>query len=142
MLYTDTSINDVHGRGIIGLGFALGVPIQFGEPDLDRLIDDRSLSTQSVVEMLLRIGAVNTEVPAFANKTTNELKTTRGTIDYRNDWGFGMDLELNVPISEKLGYIIARGQINADFDPNPWFIQLGYTIPLSTFVEGVTGGAK
>jgi hypothetical protein len=50
-------------------------------------------------------------------------------------------VELNVPITERLGYLVARGHMNSGFDPNPWFIQLGYTIPLSSLVSSFTSGS-
>jgi hypothetical protein len=67
------------------------------------------------------------------------VETQDGVPEFEGKWGFGLDMELNIPVTRDLGYVVARGTLNAGFDPNPWSLQIGYTIPLSTLVRGLTG---
>jgi hypothetical protein len=141
MFFTDENINDVHGRGIFGPSFVFGIPVKYTTPDPRQQVDPTVVENDPVIELLARLGAVVAEVPQFKSKDTDELKSEHNQVLYSADWGLGLDVEFNVPITQKLGYIMARGQINAFFDPNPWFISLGYTIPLSTITSAITTGA-
>jgi hypothetical protein len=140
---TDSSINDVHTRYLFGLGYVMGVPL-FSPPTATAASEtDPSKSapetTAPIVEMVARFGAVNVEAPRFIDDVTREVKVENEAPHFQGRWGFGMDLELNVPIAERAGYIMARGSLNAGFDPNPWGFQIGYTIPLSTLASVVRG---
>lgn len=140
MAFTDDQINDVHGRGIGGLAFVFGVPLTFTSSDPRDEVDPTVVPNAPVAELVTRLGAVIAETPQFVNKSTNELVNEHGNAAYEAEWGFGLDIELNVPITERLGYLMARAQVNSGFDPNPWFISLGYTIPLSTMASAITSG--
>lgn len=140
--FTDENINDVHGRGIIGAAFVFGLPVKYaGAQKLDAF-DPSRIENESVIELLARFGAVVAEIPDFTGVYTNELQSEFNQVSYSSQVGIGLDVEFNVPINERLGYVFARGQINALFDPNPWFISLGYTIPLSTITSAITSSAS
>jgi hypothetical protein len=169
-LTTDTDSVDVHGRYLVGPALAVGVPLlRLPQPandkggddekddaddekdDADR--DDADTKNDSkaadssdlpkpggIVEMVARLGAVNIDVPSFKNHKTREVETENDLPDFSGEWGLGLDLELNIPIAERAGYITARASINEFITPAPWGVQLGYTIPLSTLTGLVTGG--
>lgn len=40
-----------------------------------------------------------------------------------------------MPLSPTAGYVFLRGALNSGFDPNPWSLSFGYTIPLSTMAK-------
>ena len=167
---TDTESVDVHSRYLIGPAFVFGVPLWRvperkeeeqgsgqGEGNGEGEGTDRKagaanalsaddtppaedLKPGGIVELVARLGAVNVDVPRFVNSTSREVVVENGQADFSGEWGLGFDLELNVPITERTGYITARASINEFITPNPWGIQVGYTIPLSTMVGLATGG--
>jgi hypothetical protein len=163
-LATDRDISDVHPRVLIGSAVAFGVPFRFletdeedddqgedGEPDLDSvernefvrradalLSDDAK--ADPIVELVARAGAVYVETPQFISKKGRMVEVENDVPKFEGDWGFGFDLEMNVPVPGNMGYIVSRGSINAGFDPNPWLIQIGYTIPIGRLAEALTAG--
>ena len=126
-LTTDKEVDDIHARVFVGPALALGVPVKMGEG-------------YPIVEVVARAGAVRVETPVFASKATRELEIEHGRPDFRGGWGFGMDVDFNVPVPNDLGYLMLRGRLNSNFDPNPWSVTLGYTIPLTKIFEGFAGG--
>lgn len=159
-LTTDTDSVDVHGRYLVGPALAVGVPLMWIRPNQDRDDDDQedakpnpeATATTSkaptpvptpelagIVEVVARIGAVNVDVPSFKSTTGRQVELTNDQPDFSGEWGLGLDLELNIPIAERWGYITARATINEFITPSPWGLQFGYTIPLSTVTGFVTG---
>jgi hypothetical protein len=146
---TDTNTVDVHSRYLIGMGAAVGVPLLLvpqATPKATEKAGESDGASQpaptpkpgGIVEMVARLGAVNVDVPHFKNGATREVDVKNGEPEFSGQWGLGLDLELNVPIAEKMGYIVARASINEFITPSPWGIQVGYTIPLSTLVGFAT----
>jgi len=124
---SDNSANDVHQRILAGMSLSFGVPIDYA-------------GTVNVVELVARIGALNDEVPVLVrpgDPNDNEVIQSNGVVRFEDDWGWGFDVEFNVPVSRPLGYIFLRGGLAGDIDPNPWFIAVGYTIPLGTLAGGI-----
>lgn len=141
-LNTDSGMTDTHGRYLLGVSTALGVPFQLtGGASPSNSANGITAHAEPVAELLIRVGAVNLETPTFLNKDSRQVEVQNEVPAFRSHWGLGADLELNVPITEKLGYVMARGQINSGFDPDPWTLQLGYTIPLSSLVSLVSNGS-
>lgn len=147
-LVTDSKFTDVHERYLIGPSLVFGIPLIWTTPAEDEE-DDSTAETGArrehvalpIIEIVTRAGAVNVDTPRFVPNAGREVRVEQGAPAYRGRWGFGLDMEINVPITRSLGYLVARGSLNAGFDPNPWSLQLGYTIPLSTLAQGLTAGA-
>jgi hypothetical protein len=131
---SDKGANDVHDRYFIGASFNVGVPIVYrptGPPE--------SRST-NVIEIVARAGLVVDEVPKFIEPNSfsnNEVYKDNGFVSYGSETGFALEAEFNVPVSRPLGYIFFRGGLVAGIDPNPWFIGIGYTIPIGTLADGL-----
>lgn len=149
-LSTDRNLTDTHGRYFLGLSTALGVPwdapIAAADSKDNSSTDSKDKGSAQpaaakIIELLLRVGAANVETPTFLDNGTRQVAVQNEVAAFRSHWGLGVDLELNVPITEKLGYLMVRGQVNTGFNPNPWALQLGYTIPLSSLLGTVTGGS-
>lgn len=69
--------------------------------------------------------------------TSKLVKSRHGQPDFRGEWGLGLDFELNAPVPNNLGDVIARGMLSAELDPDPWALQLGYTIPIANLLKGL-----
>jgi hypothetical protein len=128
---TDRAIDKVHESYLLGTALVIGGDwTQGADP-------------YNPVELRFHAGAAHVEVPKFLSSDTRQIAIKNETIDFASDaWGFGVDVEANVPISRQLGYIMARGSFYTDFDPNPWSLQIGYTIPISTVLKAVAGAAS
>ena len=146
---TDSSSLDVHERPFIGASLTFGVPLSLVSTDTEvpetKDGAPAPLKPAPIAELLTRVGAVWVETPQFKDPksaTSRVIKTENGSPDFEGQWGGGFDMELNVPVSEQLGYLVARGSINFGFDPNPWTLTLGYTIPISQFGKLVGGNGQ
>lgn len=93
----------------------------------------------SPVEFIVRGGAAYVDVPRFLDKTSRQIAVKNGEPDFHGGWGGGVEMEVNVPVSKQLGYIMARADMFTSPTPNLWSLQLGYTIPLATLASAVTG---
>ncbi|HEX7410276.1 MAG TPA: hypothetical protein VF515_21860 [Candidatus Binatia bacterium] len=134
-LSTDSAGTDTHGRYFLGLSTALGIPFRLaGTAAQPKEKNDSAPSAEPITEFIIRAGAANVETPSFLNDDTRQVAVQNEVPAFRSHWGLGVDFELNVPITEKLGYLMARAQINSGFNPDPWALQLGYTIPLSSLL--------
>jgi hypothetical protein len=129
---TDRDILDVHSRWFLGPAFVFGLPF--------RLLEDDQGQAAPIAEFIARIGAVSVETPEYLNGNTSEIEVRHGVAEFEDGFGLGFDMEINIPLSKRLGYLMARSKLNGGFDPNPWTLTLGYTIPLSTLWEGLRGG--
>jgi hypothetical protein len=144
-LNTDRQILDVHERYLIGFAAVFGVPLGDGVQAAEASGASNVTTAPKpapIAELLVRLGAVNVETPKFLNSTSRDILVENEVAAFRSGWGTGFDMELNVPVTESLGYLVARGNINFGFNPNPWTLTLGYTIPISQFSKLVTGGGK
>lgn len=130
--FTNRTSNDIHQRGIFGMSASFGIPIQFGADD------DKAAS---IVEVVTRIGAVYTEIPQFVGTDDNQLELEYGFPAYDYEWGAGFDIEMNVPVTRSLGYLMLRGSLDGALDPNRWSVAIGYTIPLEAILRGLTGNS-
>jgi hypothetical protein len=156
-MVSDSSFNDVHEQYFIGASSVIGVPIRWTSSPKPKTIGQvaalenagaEALPPDPVVEFLARIGASHVDVPVFLDQGTDEAATSKlirirhGQPDFRGEWGLGVDFELNVPVPNNLGYVIARGMFNAELDPDPWALQLGYTIPISNLIAGLGASSQ
>ncbi len=160
-LASETKDVDVHGRYMIGLGGAIGVPLTRltwekksrpaepgnGATTADTPQDDGKTedwtATESeggVVEFVARLGATRIDVPHFVSDDSREVEVANETARFDGEWGLGIDLEMNIPITENAGYITARSYLTEFVRPSPWGIQIGYTIPLSSMLQGLGVG--
>ena len=127
---SDAQSLDVHQRTLVGLGAAFGVPLnarQSGD------------SPVPIVEVAARIGPVHAETPKFINSSNTQIRLDNGLPDFKDGWGVGIDAEVNVPVPGDLGYVVLRGRLDSGFNPNPWALTLGYTIPLKRIFDGLSG---
>jgi hypothetical protein len=151
---SDSNFNDVHEQYFIGASTAIGVPIRWKTSGTSTTIGELAARDASggalpiadpVVEFLARIGATRVDVPVFLSgegidsSTSKLVKSRHGQPAFRGEWGLGLDFELNVPVPNNLGYVVARGLFSAELDPDPWALQLGYTIPISNLISGLGG---
>lgn len=151
-MVSDSSFNDVHEQYFVGASASIGVPIRWTSSPPPRTIGQIAALENSgrdgvvadpVVEFLARLGATRVDVPEFVEQGTAAAASSRlvkarhGQPDFRGQWGLGFDLELNVPVPNNLGYVVARGIFDAELDPDPWALQIGYTIPISNLISGL-----
>lgn len=150
-MVSDSSFNDIHEQYFVGASTVIGVPIRWTATPpktigqlaaRDKATSDVPLA-DPVVEFIARIGASRVDVPVFLNQgnadaaTSNLIKIRHGQPDFRGQWGLGVDFEFNVPVPNNLGYVVMRGMFNAELDPDPWALQIGYTIPFSNLLKGI-----
>jgi hypothetical protein len=106
LFVSDRAAQDVHQRVLVGGGFTFGFPLRYGAADAS---GERPVN---IVELLVRFGAVNEQAPTFANTSSlvdNEVLVQNGFVGLESRWGTGFDAQINVPISEPLGYLILQG---------------------------------
>jgi hypothetical protein len=127
---TDKEVDDIHARVFVGPALVLGVPVKYKEKDYP------------IVEVVARLGAVRAEIPSLVSKSSRELEIEHERPRFHGSWGVGMDIDFNVPVPNDLGYLMLRGRLNSNFDPNPWTVTLGYTVPLSKLFDGFTGDSE
>jgi hypothetical protein len=128
LMFSDRQLVDVHPHLLLGGSFAFGFPTPLNPGPGQRT---------SVVEVVVQAGAVLVETPDFLDSQTSELRVRNDVVDSTLKWGFGLTTEINVPITKDLGYVSLRGSLNGGFDPNPWGVTIGYTIPLTTLLDGI-----
>jgi hypothetical protein len=129
--FSEKAINDIHQRVFLGLGASFGIPLKYKEADRDK--------PPPIVELVVRIGAVYTETPQYVEDARRELQLEHLDPKFAGAWGAGLDAEFNIPITKSLGYLVLRGGMNAGYDPNPWAVTIGWTIPLSSFGNVLAG---
>lgn len=74
-----------------------------------------------------------------SGSTDRFVRVKNEVANFESKWGFGIDVEINVPISKELGYLFVRGTTNHVFDPNPWGAVIGYTLPLNSILGKLRG---
>lgn len=137
---SDRKLTDVHGRGLLGPSMSFGVPLRFLPAEAG------NGGSASIVELTVRGGRVWSEAPHFlrddtvTNPDPREVRVEDGVAHYAQENGWGIDVEFAIPISQNAGYIFARSSLNIGFDPNPWGAQIGYTIPISSFLSALRSG--
>ncbi len=129
---SDRDLADIHGRGLAGLSFVFGIPYRATQAD--------PMSPDQVVELVVRLGGVLVETPQYLDRDSNQVETQHQLPHFGKEYGAGADVEFNIPIPNDLGYISARGTFNVGFDPNPWTIMFGYSIPFGAIWDGLRGG--
>lgn len=78
---------------------------------------------------------MNVEVPSFLDEQSRLVRVENEVADFEAEQGFGVDIEMNIPITKGLGYIFLRATSNHGLDPNPWTAVVGYTLPINQIVE-------
>jgi len=116
----DSELNDFHQRVLTGGALGLGAP--FGD------------ASERLAELVVRFGYVTLEIPEFLDDSSRLIAVENGVPDFDREAGFGFDVEMNVPITEELGYLFLRATSSHGFDPNPWTTVVGYTLPLNSLV--------
>lgn len=117
----DSELGDFHQRILAGFAFTAGVPLGEGE--------------ERLAEIVARMGWVSVEVPSFLDSQSRLIRVENEVADFERDGGFGFDVEMNIPITKELGYVFLRATSNHGFDPNPWTVTVGYTLPINQIAK-------
>jgi hypothetical protein len=145
---TDSGFNDIHENYFVGASFVFGVPIPpratSGDAHTRQIVavlEGGPLvkpTPAPVVEFVAKIGATRTDVPVLHDSPTDDTVALRnGLPAFRKQWGLGFGLEINAPVPGNLGYVILRGEYDAELHPDPWVVQFGYTIPIGNALTGL-----
>lgn len=131
-------------RFIVGPSIVFGIPYETrpAESEDSESVAGAGLAEPTrapVVELVARLGGVYVDAPTFKNTKTREVKVKNEVPRFTNRWGFGLDMEANIPAVVIPGYVVLRGSLNAGFDPNTWGLQVGYTIPFANLISGIGG---
>jgi len=119
----DPDQDDFRQRVLAGAHLTTGIPI--------------SDNDERVAELVVRAGWVYVDVPDYINSTSRQIRSKNDVPAFNGEFGFGLDVEVNVPILKELGYIFLRATTNHAVDPNPWTTTIGYTIPIDQLVSMV-----
>lgn len=143
---SDRALSDIHERILVGPAIVFGVPmnrlLSSNEENNGGAAADGNTERSEeapIIELTMRGGYLRTEIPRFTSDDTREVDVKNDVPDFEGETGWGLDMEVNIPVSEKAGYIILRSTLDMGFDPNPWSAQVGYTIPISTFFSAISG---
>jgi hypothetical protein len=151
-LSTDRELLDVHERYFVGFATVFGIPFSFLDGDRNANANSAGESDaaskpavpklEPIAELVARLGAVSVETPKFKNTGDRVIEVENEVPDFRGSWGAGFDIEMNVPVARALGYLTAHGTLNFGFDPNPWTLTLGYTLPISQLGAKLVGNGQ
>ena len=128
---TNRSVQDVHDRLSLGLGYSVGIPMKALAGDDD--------AEPRVYEIALRGSANYMEAPDLFSDDIllngdRELRVKGGANpDFDSSWEAGLDFDAQIPVGDRSYLTVNAGVF--DGDPNPWFVRLGVTVP----VDGIIG---
>jgi hypothetical protein len=134
---TDREVQDVHDRESFGIAYVIGVEAQ--SLPIPGVTETRDLENR-VYEIAVRGSLSSLESPETRDDIiVNDTGTIRPEVagrsfpEFNSSWGYGLDVDVQLPFGRE-GYLTLGAGVfggDSDLDPNPWFLRLGITVPLS-----------